>query len=259
MAFSIKTNNMSLILFYCKKFIGMMLMPIPLTLVIMSLAFFLINKRPRIAKLLLCCAILLLGLTSWSPVANRLIATVEHDYPVFNIQQPVDVVVVLGSAHKRLTNTPVVMELGNSALFRLEEGIRILKANPAAQLFVSGYSGGIGKSHAELMREAAIELGVSADRITIFPLAKDTEDEANMMAPHLKDKRVALVTEASHLKRAVIFFHRAGIKVFPAPAMFLGSEQSDWQINATAAHKSERAFYEWIGRAWQWIKGEITN
>lgn len=246
---------MSLILFYLKKTIGFMLMPIPLTLIAMCLAMLLMKKWPKIAKLFLLCGILLLGLTSWNPVANRLIATVEHDYPVFNIQQPIDVVVVLGSGHKSLTNTPAVMELGNSALFRLEEGLRILKANPNAQLFVSGYSGGVGKSHAELMREAAIELGVNADRIKIFPLAKDTEDEANMMAPDLKGKRIALVTEASHLKRAVIFFNRAGVKVMPAPAMYLGSEQSDWQIDATANYKSQRAFYEWLGRTWQWIKG----
>ena len=116
---------MSLILFYLKKIIGMMLMPIPLTLLAMCLALLLIKKCPKFAKLLLFCAVLLLGLTSWNPVANSLIATVEHDFPVFDVQQPVDAVIVLGSGHKDLSNTPTVMALGNSALFRLEEGIRI--------------------------------------------------------------------------------------------------------------------------------------
>ena len=132
---------MGIVLFYLKKIIGMMLMPIPLTLVAMCLAFLLMKKCPKLARLFLLSGIIMLGLTSWSPVADKLIATVEHDYPVFNIEQPVDAVIVLGSGHKDLSNTPTIMALGNSALFRLEEGLRILKANPNAQLFVSGYSG----------------------------------------------------------------------------------------------------------------------
>lgn len=233
----------------------MMLMPIPLTLLIMCLSFLLMKKRPKTAKFFLFCGILLLGLTSWNPMADRLIATVEQDYPIFDIHQPVDVVVVLGSGHKSLSDTPAVMRLGNSALFRLEEGLRILNANPDAQLFVSGYSGGMTESHADVMRKAAIELGVTTARIKTFPLAKDTQDEANRMAPFLLEKRVALVTEASHLKRAVLFFEQEGINVTPAPALYLGSEQSESRISANANHKSERAFYEWLGRTWQWIKG----
>jgi uncharacterized SAM-binding protein YcdF (DUF218 family) len=246
---------LGIVLFYIKKIIGYMLMPIPLTLVAMCLAFLLMKKWPKIARFFLLCGILMLGLTSWNPVANTLIATVEHDFPVFDTKQPVDVVIVLGSGHKDLSNTPTIMALGNSALFRLEEGLRILKANPNAQLFVSGYSGEMTEPHAEVMRRTAIELGVKPDRIKAFPLAKDTEEEANMMKPYLEEKRAALVTEASHLKRASIFFEKAGVNIIPAPAMYLGSEKSDWQIDATANYKSQRAFYEWLGRTWQWIKG----
>lgn len=89
----------------------------------------------------------------------------------------------------------------------------------------------------------------------MFPKPKDTEEEANSLKPYLEGKRAALVTEASHLKRASIFFEKVGINIIPAPAMFLGSEKSDWQIDASAAYKSQRAFYEWLGRGWQWIKG----
>ncbi|NVK73297.1 MAG: YdcF family protein, partial [Oceanospirillaceae bacterium] len=214
-------NSMGIALFYLKKTIGMMLMPIPLTLLAMCLALLLMKKCPKFAKLLLFCAILLLGLTSWNPVANSLIATVEHDYPVFDIQQPVDVVIILGSGHKDLSHIPSVMALGGSALFRLEEGLRILKANPSAQLFVSGYAAGMTEPHAKVMKQAAIELGVQPDRIKAFPLARDTEEEAKSMKPYLEGKRAALVTEASHLKRASIFFEKAGIKIIPAPAMYL--------------------------------------
>lgn len=240
---------MSLSLFTVKKIIGMALMPIPLSLIIMLFALLLISARPKIARGLLVIAIACLGLTSFDPVANRLIAPLENIYPIFDIKQPVDVVVVLGSAHQHYPNDPAVMQLGRSAIYRLEEGLRILKANPDAQLFVSGYEG-----HAKIMHDAAIELGTKPSRIVMFPKPKDTEQEADDMAPKLKGKRVALVSEASHLRRAQGFFTKAGISVIPAPAFRLSDTRSEWRIGASENYKSQRAFYEYLGLAWQWLK-----
>lgn len=240
--------------FYLKKIIGVTVTPIPLTLIAMLIAFGLISSKPKAAKLILLFATLFLGMTSCAPIADRIIAYVEGDYAVFDTRQPVDVVVVLGSGHRRFPNAPAVMQLSQSAVFRLEEGVRILKANPNAMLFVSGKGSDKSKPHAEMMQEAAIELGVSSTRIKAFPLARDTEEEAKMMAPYLKNHSVALVTEASHMKRALVYFENAGIHPIPAPAFKLGAGESVWRINANATHKSERAFYELLGRSWQEVK-----
>ncbi|WP_239495617.1 hypothetical protein [Marinomonas primoryensis] len=43
-------------------------------------------------------------------MADRLISTVEKDMYPFDIQQPVDIVIVLGSGHKDLNNTPACDE-----------------------------------------------------------------------------------------------------------------------------------------------------
>lgn len=246
---------MSWVLFYLKKVIGMLLMPIPFTLMLLIVSLFLMRKWPNMARVGLVASILLLATTSWEPISNRLIATVEQDFAVFDTQQPIDVVVVLGSGHKNITDQPAVMALGQSALFRLEEGLRILQANPKAELFVSGYSGSMQEAHAYVMRKAALELGVAADRIRTFPEAKDTQEEAQSMAPYLTGKRVALVTEASHLKRAKTYFDTLDAQIYPAPALFLGSDTSGWKVSAYGAYQSERTFYEWLGRIWQWLKG----
>jgi len=242
---------MSLSLFTVKKIIGMALMPIPLSLIVMLLALLFISTRPKIAKGLLVIAIACLGLTSFDPVANRLIAPLENTYPIFDTQQPVDVVVVLGSAHQDYPNDPAVMQLGRSAIYRLEEGLRILKANPDAQLFVSGFDG-----HAKIMHDAAIELGTKPSRIVMFPKPKDTEAEANAMASQLTGKRVALVSEASHLRRALGFFQQAGITATPAPAFRLSDTRTEWRIGASENYQSQRAFYEYLGLAWQWLKAK---
>ncbi|REG82612.1 ElyC/SanA/YdcF family protein [Marinomonas pollencensis] len=245
---------MDISLFTLKKLIGMALMPIPLSLIFILLGLLFMASKPKTAKGLLVAAIALLGLTSFDPVANRLIAPLENSYPVFNTQQTVDVVVVLGSAHQTYPNDPAVMQLGRSAIYRLEEGLRILKANPDAQLFVSGFAG-----HAKIMHDAAIELGTKPSRIVMFPKPKDTEAEANAMASKLIGKRVALVSEASHLKRALGFFQQTGITAMPAPAFRLSDSRTEWRIGASENYKSQRAFYEYLGLAWQWLKAKMAG
>src|SRR5690554_5324940 len=82
--------------FYLKKLIGMWLMPIPLTLSGLLLALFLWKRRPRLNQALVAFSCLWLALTSWHPVADKLLAPFENHYPMFDRQQPVDAVVVLG-------------------------------------------------------------------------------------------------------------------------------------------------------------------
>ena len=245
--------------FVLKKIIGMLLMPIPITLVLILLGGWWLKRSPTKARLSLLSAFLILGLSSWHPVADRLIRPHEDYYPIFDITQSVDAVVVLGSAsHSAPPDTPAIMSLGSSALFRLEEGLRILRANPDAILIVTGYAGfSSAVPHAELLKQSAIELGVDPLRIFDFPTAQDTEQEAYLTASLLKNKKFALVTEASHLKRAMIFFERAGMHPIAAPAMHTGAYYTDWRLDSRATYKTERAIYEYLGRRWQWLKGLV--
>ena len=238
-------------LFYLKKIIGMALMPIPLSILLTLAGLILLRRLPRTGKALIIIALLWLSLSSWHPVANRLLAPLEDHYPVFSVQQPVSTVVVLGSCHATDDSVPVAAQLCSTALFRLLEGLRILAANPQAQLFVSGYAGPDARPHADVLREVAINLGVDPARIRTFPEARDTADEARLMAPLLGQTPFALVSEASHLPRAMVFFQRQGLNPIAAPAVKLSSDQPDWRIDARAAYKSERAVYETLGRLWQ--------
>ena len=244
-----------MILFYLKKIVGMPLMPIPLTLIGLLAGLLLLKRRPWLGKSLIFMSALFLALTSWHPVADRLLAPFEDDYARFDIRTPVDSVVVLGGCHSSDASVPPAAQLCSTSLFRLTEGLRILRANPQAELLVSGYAGKDTRSHAEVMREVAISMGTDEARIRIFPQARDTEEEAAQMAIDLTGKTFALVTDASHLPRAMTFFQHEQLSPLPAPAVVMSQDHSDWRINARAAVKSERAFYEGIGQAWQWLKG----
>ncbi len=241
--------------FYLKKLIGMWLMPIPLTLSGLLLALFLWKRRPRLSQALVAFSCLWLALTSWHPVADKLLAPFENHYPMFDRQQPVDAVVVLGGCHASDATMPPAAQLCTSSLFRLVEGLRILEANPQALLFVSGYKGTDKRAHAEVMQEVAESFGVDSKRIRSFSSPRDTEEEAMVMQPYLKDLRFALVTENSHLPRALVFFEALNLNAIAAPAMRMSVEDSDWRIGAQAAQKTERAMYELLGTLWQKLKG----
>jgi len=234
-------------------------MPIPLTLLCILLGFIWLKRSPVQARFVLLAGFLVLGLSSWNPIADDLIRPHEHYYPIFNTAQKVDAIVVLGSASKSAQpDSPAIMSLGPSAVYRLLEGLRILRENPDAILIVTGYAGFSATiPHAELLKAAAIEQGVDPLRIYAFPTAQDTEAEARLTKPLLQNKVFALVTEASHLKRATIFFEQEGMSPLPAPATFTGAHESDMRLDATGLYKTERALYEFMGRAWQWLKSLI--
>lgn len=242
--------------FYLKKLIGGMLMPIPITLLGLLVALFLFKRKPFLSRLCIVFSLIFLAATSFMPIADGLMEPIQNKYTVFDISQPVDVVVVLGSCHETDSHLPPAGQLCGSSLFRLTEGIRILNANPEAVMFLSGYKLYDERSHAQAMYEAALSLGVNKDKIRLFKYTKDTEEEAKSMAPFLVGEKVALVSSASHLPRAMVFFKRQKIDVIAAPAHKTPSVGFKG-ISARAQAKSERAFYEYLGQAFQWIKASL--
>jgi len=247
--------------FLLKKMVGMFAMPVPVTLLLLVVALVLFRRKPRLARLSVLAAFVVLFVSSWGPVADRLMMAVETDSPVFEVSQPVDAVVVLGSGNiGGPEHSPASMRLGESAHYRLLEGLRILRANPEASLLMSGYAGIKGGTpHAVLMGSVATMLGIDPARIELYPQALDTEGEARLMEPALSGKRFALVTDASHMPRAIRFFRQQGLDPIPAPAVFYGEANPDWHPDARALKKTERALYETLGRIWQWLKGGDTD
>jgi uncharacterized SAM-binding protein YcdF (DUF218 family) len=247
--------------FIIKKLISMWLMPLPFCCLIILFGLILSFWKVTIGRIIAFSGVALLMLFSWQPFANSVLYPLEHQYPSFDLSQPVDAIVVLGSCHSVNDEIPPMAQLCGTGLYRLMEGYRIWQANPEAELLLSGYAGDESRPYAEVVGEIAVSLGVPEDKIRLFPTAQDTQEEAEQTASFLNGKSFALVTSASHMQRSINWFQQQKVaeqylQPIAAPAHFgAPTEYTNWKIETSALLKTERSWYEFLGKAWAAIKG----
>ncbi|QSX39634.1 YdcF family protein [Shewanella cyperi] len=241
-------------MFWLKKILSLFVMPLPLVLLLILLAFILIRSRAKARFLLACAAVLLLVLSM--PWGSKLLtAPLEAQYEVN--RSPIEgscQVMVLGSGHDDGIAGSVVQQLSPTALARLTEGLAQLRLGKDCVLIVSGWNGGRGRAHADVMAEAAVELGVAPDRILRLPEARDTLEEAEYLSQILGDVPVRLVTSATHMPRAMAIFKLRGIKAAPAPTDFYGRSGYWWRPDGSFLLASQRAIHEYVGLFWFWLR-----
>jgi len=74
---------------------------------------------------------------------------------------------------------------------------------------------------AEMNAEAAMEMGVSRDRMILFNKPESTHDEAVYLNKMIRKKPFILVTSALHMKRAMLIFESYGMNPVPAPVDYM--------------------------------------
>lgn len=249
-------------LFVLKKWVGGLLMPLPLSLSLLFISVLLLffSKHQTFAKCLtLLSFCILLGFSSL-PGAQYLAQNLERQHPpLMNAEQSFDVILVLGSGGLNDTSLPITGQLSFTALSRFSEALRLQKANPNAQVIVSGDGFGDTKSHAQLMETLAITFGVPQDKITRLDNTKDTQQEVKIMSELIKNQKAALVTSATHMPRAMRLFKQYNQSPIPAPAMYLAKFNSEplpayaYIPSAYQLYKSQVAFHEYLGQLQNWV------
>lgn len=251
-------------MFLAKKWLGSLLMPLPLLLIISLLGLILLLKHHRRSGVgLMLFALISLTLLSTRPVANALIQPLESQYPPYLVDEQlnntakneakVQDIIVLGAAQVADARLPLLSQLGNAGLARISEGVHLALAYPEARLIVSGYAGGEGRSSAELYSAVAQSFGIDPARIIELSLPKDTAEEAAAIAPLIKNRHALLVTSASHMPRSIKLFMAEGVTPIPAPVGHLAKEsraQLPLYSYLPSAHylaRSETAWHEYLG------------
>ena len=262
-------------LFWLKKVVGFWLMPLPLSLVLIVAGACLLGftRRQKTGRALALAGLAWLIVCSNAGVGTWLVRGLESRYPaqpVFSATTPPPAplarcayVAVLGGGHSLTAGWPANQQLSDSALARIVEGVRIARQLPGARLIVSGPpdSPDGGRSHASLLSEVAVSLGVPAERIIEIDTARDTEAEAAAIASITHGTPVALVSSAWHMPRALALCQRQGIDVLACPADYEGrppelrwSDFAAWNIGGL--ERSTKAIYERIGATWSHLRGK---
>jgi len=208
--------------FELKKILGNLLMPLPLLFILVLIGLLLLTlKQKKTGLLFFIPSIITLFLLSLPIVTQQLIDSTENKYTIFdtNKHKKLHYILVLGCQIKPHKNRPANSQLGACSLSRLVEGLRIARKYPQAKLIVSGF-GYDGTTSSELMKKTAYSLGLHHTRILTNPKAKDTAQEAKLLAYRLVDAKVALVTSAAHMSRSIDLFNQQGIDVIAAPTDF---------------------------------------
>ena len=259
-------------LFWLKKIFTVPFLPLNFALLagFCGLAFLLWTKRAKLGRCLIVLAFATLALASNKSVALLLIQPLESLYPALppaatasdlpSQTQACVAIVVLGGGHSDSPQLSFVNQLSSSALSRLAEGIRLARLFPKSRLIVSGYSGTNQRSHAQVLAEAAVSLGVSPERIVRFDQTRDTDDEAQAIRRELGQQPFLLVTSAWHMPRAMALCQKAGLHPIPAPADFMARPGADrsWDLLAFdlgALERSTKAIHERLGFFWARLNG----
>lgn len=254
-------------LFLVKKFLGSLLMPVPMITILLFWAFFLLLRRKTrwVGVFVVLLATVLLFVGSYSPLSRSYISRLEMSIPSyqFDPEKPVVFISVLGSWHQSVASQPVTGEIAASGIVRLTEGIRIYRLNPGSKLVFTGFKGRNGDpvSYPEKLRELAVALGVPDTDILTFDGPRNTAEEAQLIARAFPDASLVLVTSALHMPRALGLFRGAGLDPVPAPTEHLSKPfKSWWQFpKASNLAATEDWAHESLGYLWARLMGQVKD
>lgn len=239
-------------------------MPLPAFMLMLIAGFVLLRAGWKVLGRSLCLvAVIGLYLSSIAPMAYLVSKPLEYAYPPYKAQ-PVDAVIVLGGYHRSDSRVPITSLLSSTSMVRLSEGVRILKANPNAYLCLSGFGGTDEISNAEAMSRVAQQMGVAEYRIVLQESPQDTRGEAREWSQALAGQKVALVTSAMHLPRAMQLFSEFGMRPLPAPTNFRSgapdlSYWKNWIPNSYSLHTVTAAWHEYLGSAWAHLQSHESK
>ncbi|MBE8597064.1 envelope biogenesis factor ElyC [Xenorhabdus sp. BG5] len=253
-------------LFLLKKYIGSLLMPLPLIIIVSFAALLLLwfTRWQKTGKAILSLSWLILLLFSLQPIADKLLLPVEGKYvqryePDTTPITPIKYIVVLGGGFTYNPQWAPSANLISNSLPRVTEGIRLYRLNPGAKMIFTGGKGVNAISSAEVAAMVAQSLGIPVEDTIALKKPLDTEEEATEVEKVVGQQPFILVTSANHMERSLKFFAQRGLHPIAGPANQLAvtTPLYSWEKYLPSSYylsHTERAWYETLGRIWQAIK-----
>ena len=163
--------------------------------------------------------------TSTTLLPALLVTNYEAKVPVYKItnnkSNKTYYLHVLGAGFSLDERLPAVSQLSLATLGRLAEAIRISNCLTNFKIVGSGHSRLGLESQAEVVKKAAIELGVSPENCEILSTPSNTAEEVKAFVNKFgTNKNVIVISDAMHLPRALMLYKKQGIIAIGAPTNF---------------------------------------
>ena len=243
-----------MLLLLLKKGLTALLMP-PFSLILLAtLGLVLGRRRPRLGSWVAGLALFALASLSWPPVADALVGSLERHPPLSAqaLAQAQAIVILGGGIYPDAPEYGGQDSVARPTLQRLQYAATLQRRSQLPVLVTGGAPEG-GRPEGEVMQQVLEQqFGVPVRWVESASL--DTAGNAALSAPLLRAagvQRVALVSQAWHLPRAVALFEAQGFTVLPAPTGFRTRPPGAWKRylpSAEALLASQTALHEWLGR-----------
>ena len=116
----------------------------------------------------------------------------------------------------------------------------------------------------QLMRDFLIKLGVDPSDLRVEANSRTTYEnavECRKLLERQGVRKILLVTEAWHMRRALLCFRKQGIEVVPAACHHFATDFDPSALNFLpspgAADVFRDVWHEWLGLAWYRLFGRI--
>ena len=216
-----------------KLLVQLALPPASLALGLLVAGVLMLAGLRRLARVVVALAIAELLVLSLPPVSDALMATLEDRSRALAEAAPAccyDAIVVLGGGIGPAMPPHVPDPYLTDAADRIWHAARLYRRGLAPRIVVSG--GGVAEmSEAEAMRMFLTDLGVPAEAIVLEGESLNTIENIREVRTLVKGGRVALVTSASHMPRAMRLARTAGLNAaaFPTDWVVVPGARLSWQ------------------------------
>ncbi len=259
-----------------KKFVAPLFSPLSICLEFMLLGLVLVmfSQKQKTGKCFVLLGMVVLVTCSYESISGRILQTLESQYDQLNLAQvtskedgglaadSVKWIVILAGGLTGNSTQPIQLQISHYSRVRLIEGIRLHRLIPGSKIILTGGIGFDGPAQATTLSRVAEELGVAKEDMVLEVESRDTKDHPLYVRHLVKDDPFVLVTSAFHMPRAMKLFLKQGLTPFPAPAGPWKPPQEFWSPgnffpSASGVRLAERAYHEYMGLIWAWIRGQI--
>ncbi len=193
---------------------------------------------------------MLLPLENWARSASQ---SCEKTFA----NRPEPAIALGGGFQRNASDAQDIGALSHSSYERSVHAAQLYRSGLVSRLYVTGGSHGGTVAEALVMAHLLQRLGVNREHIATESQAHDTWSNAAktaaLLQPQDRDRPLRLVTTAMHMRRSVMAFELAGLKVCPSPTEWQHVAFS-WSVGyflpqRSSLLKAERALHEWLGLA----------